>query len=59
MQILEVHLFEKKPIIQLVRGAKKQIPEPLVYNKLNLIVTGPPLNAKPLSILTILPFYAF
>ena len=36
LQILEVNIFEKKPIIQLVRDALKQKPEPVISNQLNL-----------------------
>jgi hypothetical protein len=56
MQILEVHFFEKKPIIQLVRGATKQIPELLVYNQLNLLVNHMPLKAC-LTLIILSPIY--
>lgn len=36
LQILEVNIFEKKPIIQLVSDALKQNKEPAVSNQLNL-----------------------
>jgi hypothetical protein len=36
LQILEVNIFEKKPIIQLVRDALKQKPEPVISNQMNL-----------------------
>jgi len=36
LQILEVNIFEKKPIIQLVSDALKQGNEPIVSNQLNL-----------------------
>jgi hypothetical protein len=36
LQILEVNMFEKKPIIQLVSDALKQEKEPTVSNQLNL-----------------------
>jgi hypothetical protein len=36
LQILEVNIFEKKPIIQLVSDALKQEKEPAVSNQLNL-----------------------
>jgi transposase len=36
LQILEVNMFEKKPIIQLVSDAFKQEKEPVVSNQLNL-----------------------
>jgi IS4 transposase len=36
LQILEVNIFEKKPIIQLVRDALKQRPEPVISNQMNL-----------------------
>lgn len=36
LQILEVNLFEKKPILSLVNDALKQISEPLETNQLNL-----------------------
>jgi len=36
LQILEVNIFEKKPIIQLVSDALKQEKEPIVSNQLNL-----------------------
>jgi len=36
LQILEVNIFEKKPIIQLVNDALKQIQEPEISNQLNL-----------------------
>ena len=36
LQILEVNIFEKKPIIQLVSDALKQDKEPAVSNQLNL-----------------------
>ena len=36
LQILEVNIFEKKPIIQLVKDSLKLDPEPPVSNQLNL-----------------------
>jgi len=36
LQILEVNIFEKKPIIQLVSNALKQEKEPAISNQLNL-----------------------
>lgn len=36
LQILEVNIFEKKPIIQIVKDAYKQEPEPSLCNQLNL-----------------------
>ena len=36
LQILEVNIFEKKPIIQIVKEANKQEPEPNLCNQLNL-----------------------
>lgn len=36
LQILEVNIFEKKPIIQLVSDALKQEKEPVISNQLNL-----------------------
>ena len=36
LQILEVNIFEKRPIIQIVKDAYKQEPEPVVCNQLNL-----------------------
>ena len=36
LQILEVNIFEKKPIIQIVKDAYKQDPEPALCNQLNL-----------------------
>ena len=36
LQIMEVNIFEKKPIIQLVRDALKQKPEPVISNQMNL-----------------------
>jgi len=36
LQILEVNIFEKRPIIQIVKDAHKQEPEPVVCNQLNL-----------------------
>jgi hypothetical protein len=36
LQILEVNIFEKRPIIQIVKDAYKQEPEPVVYNQLSL-----------------------
>ena len=36
LQILEVNIFEKKPIIQIVKDAYKQEPEPILCNQLNL-----------------------
>ena len=36
LQILEVNIFEKKPIIQIVKDAYKQNPEPSLCNQLNL-----------------------
>ena len=36
LQILEVNIFEKKPIIQLVRDALKQKSEPVISNQMNL-----------------------
>jgi hypothetical protein len=36
MQILEVNIFEKRPIIQIVKDAYKQEPEPSLCNQLNL-----------------------
>jgi hypothetical protein len=36
LQILEVNIFEKKPIIQVVKDAYKQEPEPSLCNQLNL-----------------------
>lgn len=36
LQILEVNLFEKRPIIQIVKDAYKQEPEPFLCNQLNL-----------------------
>ena len=36
LQIIEVNLFEKKPIIQLVKESAKQFPEQLQSNQLNL-----------------------
>ena len=36
LQILEVNIFEKKPIIQIVKDAYKQEPEPCLCNQLNL-----------------------
>jgi len=36
LQILEVNIFEKKPIIQIVKDAYKQEPEPALCNQLNL-----------------------
>jgi hypothetical protein len=37
LQILEVNIFEKKPIIQLASDALKQEKEPTVSNQLNLL----------------------
>jgi hypothetical protein len=36
LQILEVNIFEKRPIIQIVKDAYKQEPEPSLCNQLNL-----------------------
>jgi Domain of unknown function (DUF4372)/Transposase DDE domain len=36
LQILEVNIFEKRPIIQIVKDAYKQEPEPALCNQLNL-----------------------
>jgi len=36
LQILEVNIFEKRPIIQIVKEANKQEPEPHLCNQLNL-----------------------
>jgi len=36
LQILEVNIFEKRPIIQIVKDAYKQEPEPVACNQLNL-----------------------
>ena len=36
LQILEVNIFEKRSIIQIVNDAYKQEPEPSLCNKLNL-----------------------
>ncbi|MDY0040489.1 MAG: IS4 family transposase, partial [Desulforhabdus sp.] len=36
LQILEVNLFEKKPIHQLVKDAMKQNMEPVISNQMNL-----------------------
>jgi len=36
LQILEVNLFERKPIEQLVRDAMKQITEPDISNQADL-----------------------
>ena len=36
LQILEVNIFEKRPIIQIVKDAYKQEPEPVLSNQLNL-----------------------
>jgi len=36
LQILEVNIFEKRPIIQIVKDAYKQEPEPCLCNQLNL-----------------------
>ena len=36
LQILEVNIFEKRPIIQIVKDAYKQVPEPSLCNQLNL-----------------------
>ena len=36
LQILEVNIFEKRPIIQIVKDAFKQEPEPSLCNQLNL-----------------------
>jgi len=36
LQILEVNIFEKRPIIQIVKEAYKQKPEPMISNQLNL-----------------------
>ncbi len=36
LQILEVNMFEKRPIIQIVKDAYKQEPEPIVCNQLSL-----------------------
>jgi len=36
LQILEVNIFEKRPIIQIVKEANKQEPEPNLCNQLNL-----------------------
>ena len=36
LQILEVNIFEKRPIIQIVKDAYKQEPEPHLCNQLNL-----------------------
>jgi hypothetical protein len=36
LQILEVNIFEKKPIFQIVKDAYKQEPEPALCNQLNL-----------------------
>jgi len=36
LQILEVNIFEKRPIIQIVKDAYKQDPEPSLCNQLNL-----------------------
>jgi len=36
LQILEVNMFEKRPINQIVKDAYKQEPEPIVCNQLNL-----------------------
>ena len=36
LQILEVNIFEKKPIIQLVKDALKQKAEPVLHNQMNL-----------------------
>jgi len=36
LQILEVNIFEKRPIIQIVKNAYKQESEPVLCNQLNL-----------------------
>jgi hypothetical protein len=36
LQILEVNIFEKRPIIQIVKDAYKQEPEPVVYKQSSL-----------------------
>jgi IS4 transposase len=36
LQILEVNIFEKRPIIQIVKDAYKQEPEPILCNQSNL-----------------------
>lgn len=36
LQILEVNIFEKRPIIHIVKDAYKQEPEPVLCNQLNL-----------------------
>jgi len=36
LQILEVNIFDKRPIIQIVKDAYKQEPEPVLCNQLNL-----------------------
>ncbi len=36
LQILEANIFEKRPIIQIVKDAYKQEPEPVLCNQLNL-----------------------
>ncbi len=36
LQILEINIFEKRPIIQIVNDAYKQEPEPMFCNQLNL-----------------------
>jgi hypothetical protein len=36
LQILEVNIFEKRPIIQIVKDAHKREPEPVACNQLNL-----------------------
>jgi transposase len=39
LQILEANIFDKRPIIQIVKDAYKQEPEPVVSNQLNLFDT--------------------
>jgi hypothetical protein len=34
---LEANIFEKRPIIQIVKNAYKQEPEPALCNQLNLL----------------------
>jgi len=36
LQILEVNIFEKRPIIQIVKDAHKEEQEPVACNQLNL-----------------------
>jgi len=37
LQMLEANIFEKRPIIQIVKNAYKQEPEPALCNQLNLL----------------------